>query len=504
MSNTIARYGKTCVVQSALLIAALWVAAPRAQAASLVEVTNFGRNPTNLRMHLYVPDTVKQNPAVLVAVHFCTGSGPVFFQGTEFASLANQFGFIVIYPSATRAGACFDVSTPAALTHNGNSDPVGIVSMVQFVVQNFGANASRVFVTGASSGAMMTNVLLGDYPDVFKAGAAFMGVPFACFATTDGSMWNTTCANGQSIKTAQQWGDLARGAFPGFTGARPRMQLWHGTTDSTLFFPNFGEEIKQWTNVLGVSATPALTDHPQSNWTRTRYGGTGIDAPVEAISIQGVGHSLPQGGMAALVIQFFGLDRDPGGGGGGDAVAPSTPANLVASAPTSSGVTLTWTASTDNVGVSGYRVFRQQGSAAAVQIATATGTSFAVTGLTAATSYSFFVRAIDAAGNVSASSNAVAVTTAAGGGGGGEVGGTPSVALTNDWGTGFCAALTVTNQTASTIVWQVTINVDGAINNLWNGTFVQSGSSVTIHGMAWNGTLQPGQSTNSVGFCADR
>jgi len=192
--------------------------------------------------------------------------------------LANQHGFIVIYPSATRSGSCFDVSTPQSLTHNGSSDPVGIVSMVQHVIQNFGADASRVFVTGASSGAMMTNVLLGDYPDVFKAGAAFMGVPFGCFATSDGSLWNTTCANGQSIRTPQQWGDLARAAFPGFTGPRPRMQLWHGTDDATLRFPNFGEEIKQWTNVLGVSQTPAFTDHPQSTWTRTRYGGTGVDA----------------------------------------------------------------------------------------------------------------------------------------------------------------------------------------------------------------------------------
>src|SRR5690606_19607967 len=98
-----------------------------ASAATLTEVTNFGNNPTNLRMHLYVPDNVAPQPAVLVAVHYCTGTGPAFYSGTQFASLADQFGFIVIYPSATRSGACYDVSSPGALTHNGNSDPVGIV-----------------------------------------------------------------------------------------------------------------------------------------------------------------------------------------------------------------------------------------------------------------------------------------------------------------------------------------------------------------------------------------
>src|SRR5690348_4694947 len=75
-----------------------------AQAASLVEVTGFGSNPTNLRMHLYVPDNVAPRPAILVAVHYCTGTGPAFYSGTEFASLADRYGFIVIYPSATRSG----------------------------------------------------------------------------------------------------------------------------------------------------------------------------------------------------------------------------------------------------------------------------------------------------------------------------------------------------------------------------------------------------------------
>ncbi|WP_312882181.1 extracellular catalytic domain type 1 short-chain-length polyhydroxyalkanoate depolymerase [Actinomadura alba] len=258
-----------------------------------------------------MPDTVAPRPAIVVAVHYCTGSGPAFHSGTEFASLADRYGFIVVYPSATRSGNCFDVSSPQALRRDGGSDPVGIVSMVRYVEQRHNGDPSRVYVTGASSGAMMTNVLLGDYPDVFKAGAAFMGVPFGCFATTDGSGWNSTCANGNLIRTPPQWGDLVRAAYPGYSGPRPRMQVFHGTEDTTLRYPNFGEEIKQWTNVLGVSQTPSFTDRPQPNWTRTRYGGSGVDAPVEAISVQGVGHSLPLGGMADMAIRFFGLTGGP-------------------------------------------------------------------------------------------------------------------------------------------------------------------------------------------------
>ena len=79
--------------------------------------------------------------------------------------------------------------------------------------------------------------------------------------------------------TPQQWGDLVRNAFPGFSGARPRMQIFHGTNDTTLQYPNFGEQIKQWTNVHGLSQSPSFTDTPQPSWTRTRYGGTGLTAP---------------------------------------------------------------------------------------------------------------------------------------------------------------------------------------------------------------------------------
>jgi poly(hydroxyalkanoate) depolymerase family esterase len=299
------------------LLAATVLTAPAASArdeaaavpaATLTEVTNFGTNPSNLRMYLYVPDSVTARPAVVVAVHWCTGSGPDMYNGTEYDALADQYGFIVIYPSVTRSSKCFDVSSPQALHRGGGSDPVGIKSMVDWTTRTYGADTSRVFATGISSGAMMTNVLLGDYPDVFAAGAAFSGVPFGCFSTTDGSEWNSACANGAVTRTPQEWGNLVQGAYPGYTGPRPRMQLWHGTEDDVLRYPNFGEEMKQWTNVQGVSQTPAATDSPQSGWTRTRYGGTGDRAPVEAISLQGVGHNLYAHGMASRMITFFCLD----------------------------------------------------------------------------------------------------------------------------------------------------------------------------------------------------
>jgi poly(hydroxyalkanoate) depolymerase family esterase len=259
-------------------------------------------------MHLYVPDNVTETPAVVLALHYCTGSGEAFYSGTDFASLADQHGFIVIYPTVTRDFKCWDVSTPEALRRDGGSDPVGLKSMIDYTVDTYGADTGRIFATGASSGGMMTNVMLGNYPDVFAAGAAFSGVPFGCFATTDGSMWNNDCSGGNIRHTPEEWGDLVRDAYPGYDGPRPRMQLWHGTEDDTLSYVNHEEAIKQWTNVHGLSQTPDSTDSPAADWTRTRYGGTGVQAPVEANSFQGAGHGLPDLGLDQRAIEFFGLD----------------------------------------------------------------------------------------------------------------------------------------------------------------------------------------------------
>ncbi|MFE2261544.1 carbohydrate binding domain-containing protein [Streptomyces griseosporeus] len=103
----------------------------------------------------------------------------------------------------------------------------------------------------------------------------------------------------------------------------------------------------------------------------------------------------------------------PGGGGGSDTQAPTAPTGLTSTGKTSSSVSLSWNASSDNVGVTGYDVYN--GSS---RVTTVTGTSATVGGLSASTSYTFTVRARDAAGNTSGASNAVTVTTSAGGGGG--------------------------------------------------------------------------------------
>src|SRR5205814_6494914 len=100
---------------------------------------------------------------------------------------------------------------------------------------------------------------------------------------------------------------------------------------------------------------------------------------------------------------------------GGDTQPPTVPTNLTGTAISSSQINLSWTASTDNVGVTGYLIERCQGTGCTnfVQIGTTAATTFNDTGLTAGTGYSYRVRATDAAGNLSAYSSVANATTQA-------------------------------------------------------------------------------------------
>ncbi|MFG1868326.1 glycoside hydrolase family 9 protein [Micromonospora arborensis] len=183
--------------------------------------------------------------------------------------------------------------------------------------------------------------------------------------------------------------------------------------------------------------------------------------------------------------------------GSADTTAPSVPGTPTASAITATGLSLSWAASTDNVGVTGYRVYREAGTTDPL-VGSPTGTTLAVSGLTASTAYQFYVVAVDAAGNTSAASAPVAVTTAPP-----PVGGTCTVGYaTNDWSTGFTATVTITNTGTSALNgWTLRFSFPGGqtVSQGWSATVSQSGAAVTATNLSYNGTIAPGASV-SFGF----
>nr|WP_062341663.1 cellulose binding domain-containing protein [Herbidospora sakaeratensis] len=199
----------------------------------------------------------------------------------------------------------------------------------------------------------------------------------------------------------------------------------------------------------------------------------------------------PWVGGAGLTLNNFTYTTS-GGQNPTDTTPPSTPSNL-----TASGTNLSWSASSDNVGVAGYRVYRRQGTSGSFsQVGTSTSTSYAATGLAASTTYQFYVTAYDAAGNVSGQSNTISLTTQ----GGGQSG--SCTVRFDQWGGGYVAQFTL-NGPASNWSLPFTLPSGHQITSSWSSQVSVSGSNVTITGMGYNASLSSGQSTN-FGFQATR
>jgi len=144
-------------------------------------------------------------------------------------------------------------------------------------------------------------------------------------------------------------------------------------------------------SAAGAGFTKRIITNPDSDITE--------DKTVSAIgSYNATGKQ--SGAWVMQVVAFKATGAAP------DTTPPSVPAGLSATAVSSTQINLSWTASTDNVGVTGYDVFRN-----GAQVGTTTTTSYQDTGLTAGTTYSYTVAAYDAAGNVSAQSTAASATT---------------------------------------------------------------------------------------------
>lgn len=161
---------------------------------------------------------------------------------------------------------------------------------------------------------------------------------------------------------------------------------------------NFRPAFANWTGLGGFNTTTIDgLNWTQYNWTLTATN----TSPIIRI------YTSPSSGGSSGDSVFFDSVSITQQGGGADTQAPTAPTNLAATGTTTTTTNLAWTASTDNVGVTGYTIL-QNGTS----VGTTNGaTTFNVTGLTQNTSYAFTVTARDAAGNISGASNTANVTT---------------------------------------------------------------------------------------------
>jgi poly(hydroxyalkanoate) depolymerase family esterase len=300
-------------VAALLTIGSGLLAATPALAGSWQSNAPFG---ATLQGDLYTPTTPGSSPAILVAIHYCSGNSSNAH--SWFQSYADQYGFYIIAPNAGKN--CFDSSA------SRSGDRAAIVTMVNYVLAHTSANKARVFSAGLSSGGCMTNTLLAIYPDVFAGGAAMPGFPAGLWPAGDTSCTKCGSSPGGS-DTGQYYANLVRNAFS-WSGQYPCSEQWVGGGDQYNFngwLPVVASEFQ----ILGNLGSGSPGTGAPSGWTRTVYkDGSGNVRLETNLGPSSQAHDLSNvAGMFGQVVTFLGLDKPTGAcglTGSGTGGAPGT------------------------------------------------------------------------------------------------------------------------------------------------------------------------------------
>lgn len=281
----------------------------------LTQVTGFGSNPGNLQMFTHVPSGLPANAPLVLVLHGCTQTAAAM-EASGWTAAANAHKFYLIYPqqqSSNNSSSCFNWFEPGDIAR-GSGEALSLRQMVSWVQANASIDPNRIFVVGLSAGAFMSATLAAIYPDIFAGAAVMAGGPHGCArSSTEAFM----CMSPGVDLTPQSWGDKVRSAFPGYSGRRPKISLWHGTSDTTVKPVNLRESVDQWTNVFGTDQTPDVTETVSGQSHKVYRDASGA-AVVETYEIASMGHAIP-------VDPQFNL---PGGGACGATGAYITDFNI--------------------------------------------------------------------------------------------------------------------------------------------------------------------------------
>lgn len=260
----------------------------------ITPVTGFGSNPGNLNMYVHIPTGVAPNAPLVVMMHGCTQNAATVSQESGWNQLSDRHKFYVVYPeqnSGNNSSNCFNWFQVGD-QDRGQGEVLSIKQMVDHMTANYSIDASKIFVTGLSAGACMTNVMLACYPEIFSKGAVMAGAPHK--AASD-ALTAYNVGQGTVTKTPSQWGSLVTAEYPSYTGSYPAVAVFHGSSDPVVNINNETEIMKQWTNVHGADQTAdAVVNSFNGNAfvTKNVYNDNNGKEVVETYTLSGMGHAV--------------------------------------------------------------------------------------------------------------------------------------------------------------------------------------------------------------------
>jgi len=297
--------------------------AASARPTRLREIKDFGRNPGDLRMHVYVPDGLDPSSPLVVALHGCTQTAEVYDRGTGWSDLADRHGFIVIFPEqqpANNPKNCFSWFLPGDITRD-SGEALSIRQMIAKAEDTFAIDRSRVFVTGLSAGGAMACVMLATYPEIFAGGAIIAGLPYGVASSVQEAfeaMFNERAPSSRALGGHVRAASSHRGPWP-------KVSVWHGTADTVVRPSNADHIIRQWLDVHKLPER-ASSEEQFGRHTRRVWTDASGNTRLEAYSIAGMAHGVPiatadvgatgpfflEAGLSSTfhIARFWGLEGD--------------------------------------------------------------------------------------------------------------------------------------------------------------------------------------------------
>ncbi len=281
----------------------LLIAAPHAVAAQGKWISG---QQGEREYRLYVPASQAQRPSPLVVMlHGCTQSAETFAESTRMNELAEQNGFLVLYPiqkASANPARCWNWFQPKNQAR-GSGEPGEIVAVIEHVAKEWPVDRKRVYVTGLSAGASMSAILAACYPDLFAAAAMH-----------DGTMYKSAggLVDAQKVMTTAKTPDPDRLAEEAWACGGKRkltvpVMVWQGQGDNVVNRKNADQVVRQFVvmndladdgakngSVKERSTRPSEARNGKYGFTVTSYG-SGERPVVQYYKVDELGHAWSGG-----------------------------------------------------------------------------------------------------------------------------------------------------------------------------------------------------------------
>ena len=378
---------------------------------------------SGMEVHLYTPTTTTANGkrALMIALHGCAQSNEVVRDNWSWDDEADEYGMVIAAPAAPNGGViagCWDYYDSNHSRANPSRHDDNLIDLAQALLADASLNIdpAQVYISGLSSGGGQTFVMGCLAPDIF-AGIGINAGP--AVGTSSGQIGSVAVSATQARNTCMNFANSGGNAGD---FATQLTSVVHGKSDHTVAQGYADVAADAMAMIYGASKDSGSNSIATGGAEQTWSDADG--KRVQKIMVTGLGHAWPAGSDSsgggytdhatvdypAVVTKFFFDNNRRVIVPEEDVVPPAVPTALAVTGSSASSVTLAWNAVGDG-DLAHYTLYVDGQS-----YATTTATTLTVTGLQAATSYSFTVTASDTSGNESSASAAVQGSTQAGGG----------------------------------------------------------------------------------------